>query len=339
MRAVLVGCGAMSKAWLEALRHVDGVSVSGLVDLDVSRAAARAKEFGLSDAVVGSDLETVLARAKPDMVFDVAFPAARRDIALKALARGCHILTEKPLADSRENAEAIVAAARKAGRRHAVVQNRRYVANVRRIRRLLDSGAIGKPTSIHADFFIAPHFGGFREEMRHVLLLDMAIHTFDAARFMVNADPKSVYCEEWDPEGSWYAQGSSAAALFGFEGGAVFTYRGSWCADGLRTSWESAWRIVGAEGSLVWDGLDDVRAERRTGLREGIFDAPEPIHVPPLDPRDRVGGHTGVIEDFVAAIRAGIAPETRGDDNIKSLAMVLGAIESAETGRRVPILV
>ncbi len=70
-----------------------------------------------------------------------------------------------------------------------MIQNRRYIANVRRIRRFLDSGAIGTPTSIHCDFFIAPHFGGFREEMGHVLLLDMAIHTFDAARFMVNGEP------------------------------------------------------------------------------------------------------------------------------------------------------
>ena len=74
----------------------------------------------------------------------------------------------------------MVARAR-AARLHAVVQNRRYLAGVRRIARVLDSGAIGALTSIHCDFFLAPHFGGFREEMDHVLLIDMAIHTFDAA--------------------------------------------------------------------------------------------------------------------------------------------------------------
>jgi predicted dehydrogenase len=54
--------------------------------------------------------------------------------------------------------------------------------------------------------------------------------------------------------------------------------------------------------------------------------------VPPLDPADRIGGHRGVIEDFVASIRSGRPPETTGSENIKSLAMVFGAIESAETG-------
>ena len=71
--------------------------------------------------------------------------------------------------------------------------------------------------------------------------------------------------------------------------------------------------------------------------REGLFDVVEPLIVPPLDPRDRVGGHLGVIQDFVRAVETGTEPETRGTDNIKSLAMVFGAIESAETGRRVKI--
>jgi predicted dehydrogenase len=117
----------------------------------------------------------------------------------------------------------------------------------------------------------------------------------------------------------------------------VFSYRGSWCADGFRTSWESEWRVVGARGSLSWDGFDALRAERRTGTRDGLFDAVEAIEVPPLDPADRVGGHLGVIQDFVVAVRDGTTPETSGADNLKSLAMVFGAIESSESGRRVPI--
>jgi predicted dehydrogenase len=339
VNAVLVGCGAMSKAWLEAAAETDGLTIAGLVDIDQRRAEARAGEFGLGNAIVGTDLDAVLSRAPADMVFDVVVPEARRDVALTAFRHGCHLLTEKPLADTREHALEILEAARKAGRIHAVVQNRRYVANVRRIRRFLDSGAIGAPTSVHCDFFVAPHFGGFREEMRHVLLLDMAIHTFDAARHMINGEPRAVYCREWEPKNSWYRQGSSALALFEMADGAFFTYRGSWCAEGLRTSWESAWRIVGERGSLIWDGYDDVRAEISSGVREGILDKPEPVVVPPLDPRDRIGGHRGVIQDFVAAVKNGGQPETVGSDNIKSFAMVLSAIESAEAGQRVEITI
>ncbi|MFC3324030.1 Gfo/Idh/MocA family protein [Mesorhizobium cantuariense] len=337
IEVVLVGCGAMSKAWLDAARQVDGLAIVGLVDLDADRARARAREYDLTDSVIGSNLDAVLDQTQPQAVFDVVVPAARREVALSAFAHNCHLLTEKPLADSPENARAIVEAARQAGRIHAVVQNRRYVANVRRIRRFLSSGAIGAPTSIHADFFVAPHFGGFREEMAHVLLLDMAIHTFDAARYMVNGEPAGVYCQEWEPANSWYRQGSSASAVFDLGGGKVFTYAGSWCAAGFRTSWESAWRIVAERGSLIWDGNDDLRAEVVVSGRDGLIDKTQPIDVPPLDASDRIGGHLGIIQDFIRAIETGTEPETRGADNIKSLAMVFGAIESAETGRRVAI--
>ncbi|TPI84152.1 Gfo/Idh/MocA family oxidoreductase [Mesorhizobium sp. B2-8-9] len=337
MRVVLAGCGAMSKHWLDAVKQIDGLAIVGLVDLDAERAQARAREYALSDAVIGTNLDAVLDQTKPDAVFDVVVPAARRAVALSAFAHDCHLLTEKPLADSPENARAIVEAARKARRIHAVVQNRRYVANVRRIRRFLDSGVIGKPTSIHADFFVAPHFGGFREEMAHVLLLDMAIHTFDAARYMVAGEPASVYCQEWEPVNSWYRQGSSASAVFDLGGGKIFTYAGSWCADGFRTSWEGSWRIVAERGSLLWDGHDGLKAEVIASGRDGIIDKTQPIEVPPLDPADRVDGHLGIIRDFMHAIETGAEPETRGADNIKSLAMVFGAIESAESGRRVTI--
>ena len=340
LRAVLVGCGLMSRAWLEALRTVDGVAIVGLVDIDVSRAEGRAAEFGLDDVVVGSDAAAVIDAVKPDIVFDVVVPDARHGLALTALGRGCHVLTEKPMADSLAHAEDIVVAARNAGRLHAVVQNRRYHPGIRRIRRFIESGAIGDLTSVHCDFFIAPHFGGFREEMEHVLLLDMAIHTFDAARFMIGGAPTAVWCHEWEPANSWYRQGSSAFALFEFEGGVRFDYRGSWCAEGLRTSWESTWRFIGTGGSLAWDGHDDFRAERVTD--QPVPDAPflrvaESVLVPPLSEADRVGGHAGVIRDFVAAVEGGGHPETAGEDNIRSLAMVFGAIESARCGQRVPI--
>lgn len=339
MQAVLVGCGAMSKAWLDAARQIDGLAIVGLVDINADRARTRAREFGLDRAAIDDDLHSVLTATRPDIVFDVAVPSARRDIALTAFAHGCHLLTEKPLADSIEHANEILAAARAANRVHAVVQNRRYLAGVRRIRRFLESGAIGSPSSIHCDFFLAPHFGGFREEMDHVLLIDMAIHTFDVVRYVANRDPQRVFCVEWNPRTSWYHHGSSAAAIFEMSCGVVFSYRGSWCADGLRTSWESAWRIVCERGTLIWDGYDDLRAEAVDGSgRDGLFDRVAPVEVPPLDLRDRVGGHLGVMRDFITAIAEGGQPETVGTDNIKSLAMVFAAARSAETGSSVDVV-
>jgi predicted dehydrogenase len=339
LRAALIGCGAMSRAWLDAAVKIENLELVGLADLDRARAAGRAEEFGLRDAFLATDIKTLLQRTEPDLLFDVVVPVARHEIVSAALAAGCHVLSEKPMAETLDEARDLVARAGRANRVHAVVQNRRYVEAVRRIARAIASGAIGAVTGIHADFFLGPHFGGFREEMEHVLLLDMAIHTFDAMRCMTGLGAGGVYCREWDPQNSWYRQGSSALALFDLEGGAVFTYRGSWCAEGLGTSWECAWRFVGAKGSLVWDGHGDIRIEIAGAERKGLFAEVVGVAVPPLDAADKIGGHLGVMTDFVAAVRGATVPETVGGDNIKSLAMALGAIQSAEQGRRVEIII
>jgi predicted dehydrogenase len=339
LRAALIGCGNMSRAWLKAAARIDGLEIVGLADLDATRAKKRASEFGLREAVIAEDIDDLIARAKPDLLFDVVVPAARHRIVAAGLSAGCHVLSEKPMAETLADAQDLIARARQAGRLHAIVQNRRYLASVRRIARFLRSGALGEVASVHADFFLAPHFGGFREEMNHVLLLDMAIHGFDAMRAMTGLDASGVYCREWNPKHSWYRHGSSASAIFDLQNGAVFTYCGSWCAEGLSTSWECAWRIVGSRGTLTWDGRDDITAERGGGARDDLFDETEPVAVPELDAADAVGGHFGVLSEFVRAVRSGSEPETVGHDNIKSLAMALGACQSAEDGRRIEIVI
>lgn len=339
-RAVLAGCGTMAKGWLRALRDAPElrgrVQLVGFVDLNLDAAKALQAEFGRADAVSDTDLAAVLSTAKPELVFDVVVPSARHDVVMTALSGGCHLLTEKPMAVSLEDARAQIAAATAGGRVYAVVQNRRFVNGVRRIRETLASGVLGDLTALHADFFIGAHFGGFREQMEHVLLLDMAIHTFDTARFISRADAVAVYCLETNPLGSWYRHGAAANTIFEFSNDIVFTYRGSWAAEGGATSWESRWRVIGTAGTLLWDGAENFEAQIVSG--ESGFLRPLRDVAVPLPPHpEQTLGHASVIADFLDAVETGRAPETSGADNIKSLAMVLGAIESATTHRRVLI--
>ncbi len=335
LRAIVVGCGAMSAAWLRAASEIVGLKIVGLADLNRGRALARAAEFGL-DAMVETDAVALIERLKPDLVFDIVVPEARHAIVLAAFQHGCHVLSEKPLADTPRRAKELVRAARDVQRVHAVIQNRRFIPGTRRLQRFVGSGAIGSLTALHADFFIGPHFGGFREEMDHVLLVDMAIHTFDMARTIAGATPVAVYCQESNPANSWFAHGAAANAIFEFADGSVFTYRGSWCAEGLRTSWEAAWRLTGTKGTATWDGGEDFRAERPL-TSDGLIRDVEPIEIPVLDPHDAIGAHAGVIRDFIESVRSGSEPETVSHENIKSLAMCFAAIESAAAGRRVSL--
>ncbi|MGL4196702.1 MAG: Gfo/Idh/MocA family protein [Allorhizobium sp.] len=341
-RAVLCGCGAMAKGWLRALQSASDLSheveIVGLVDLNPETAKALACEFGLEQALVGADLAAVIEATQANMLFDVVVPSARFAVVSTGLRLGCDVLSEKPLAASMDEARALLALAAEAGRVHAVVQNRRFISGVRRLRRAVEDGLIGDVSGIHCDFFIAPHFGGFREAMDNVLLLDMAIHTFDAARFVSGKQPLSVYCVESNPSGSWYAHGASANAIFKLSGDAVFTYRGSWCAEGRRTSWESAWRLVGSKGMITWDGEESFEATV-AGDEPGLLRGQQTLPVPSAPDEDETHGHRSVLAEFIDAVKSGRKPETVSDDNIKSLSMVFGAIESARTGLPVSISV
>ena len=339
LTAVLAGCGGISSSWLTPAKNIPGLEIVGLVDIVEENARQRAGEFDLPKAVIGTDLDRVLNATHPDIVFDCTIPEAHLPTTLAALEHGCHVLGEKPLADSMEHARVMVAAAQKSGRLYAIMQNRRYLEQTRRIQQFIASGAIGPINTVNCDFFLGPHFGGFREQMEHVLLMDMAIHTFDQARFMTGADPSSVYCREWNPPGSWYRHGASSVAIFelgkpGMQNKIVYTYRGSWCAEGLRTSWEAEWRFIGSRGSLKWDGDQGFAAES-VSQAHGFWSDLIPLVIPAYTDTEKTEGHASCIREFVEAVRTGAQPDTICADNIKSLAMVFGAIESAETGRTI----
>ena len=336
IRAVLVGCGGMSNAWLNAAKAIGGIDLVGFVDINEDAARRRREEHGWSDAVTGTDLSSVIDQTHPNCVFDCTIPEAHHVVTLTALAHGAHVLGEKPLADSMAHAREMIDAAAKAGKIYAVIQNRRYMPIIRQYRDLVQSGQIGDLTTLNSDFYIGAHFGGFRDRMEHVLLLDMAIHSFDQARLICGLDPVSVFCKEWNPNGSWYDHDASAICIFTMQGGAIYTYRGSWCAEGMNTSWECEWRAVGSRGTALWDGRGTIAATVASG-DEGFFRPQAELVAPPVREPLKDGGHQGLIREFVDCIRNGGTPETIASDNVKSLAMVFAAIESAESGREVEV--
>ncbi len=335
LNVVLVGCGGISRTWLESSRDYPELNIVGLVDINQENARTLQEEFQLGEVRIGSELGQMLERTNANMVFDCTIPEAHVSVTVEALQRGCHVLGEKPMADNMTHAKEMLDAARKSGNIYAVMQNRRYLDPIVRFRQLLSSQAIGALTTINADFYLGAHFGGFRDEMEHVLLLDMAIHSFDQARYLSEAEPVSVYCHEWNPSGSWYRHGASAIAIFEMSNGVVFNYRGSWCAEGLNTSWECAWRAVGEKGTALWDGHDGITAECMVGT-EGFIREQQAVPISESLRLDHVG-HAGVIYDVLDCVKSGRTPQTICTDNIKSLAMVHAAIESATTGKKVTI--
>jgi predicted dehydrogenase len=333
LRAVLVGAGGMGRAWAGVIAANPGIQLVAWVDLLKDRVAEAVDELQLTGVAVADDLEVALNLTRPDFVVDAAIPEAHHEITRMCLSRGVAVLGEKPLAATLEEARDLVAWSERTSTLFMVSQNRRYNAGLATFRDLI-AGQLGGIGQLNAEFYRAPHFGGFREEMDSPLLVDMAIHTFDAARYLSGADPVSVSCTEFNPPWSWYRGAASAVAEFELAGGIRFTYQGSWCAAGQPTSWDSSWRAIGSAGTATWDGTANPTAEVTAPAPGGALTVVEPALV--ALPGE---GIAGALLDFVDALRSGRTPMSDCRENIKSLAMVTSALDSSRTGRRVAVCV
>jgi len=332
VKAVVVGAGGISNAWFRPLVK-EKVNLVGVVDLAVERAERQIARYEL-DCPAGDDLGAMLAKARPDFVVDLTTPEAHCSVTCCALRAGCHVIGEKPMASSMAEARRMVRTAQQTGRLYMVSQSRRWDARHQAIRRTVAAGRIGQLTTVNCDFYLGAHFGGFRDEMASPLILDMAIHHFDLCRFLTAADPLAVYAREFNPAGSWYAGDVAASCIFEMSDGVVFTYRGSWCAEGCRTSWNGDWRIIGTRGTLLYEQDAEPGGEIVVG-RKGFHRKTRPLRA--LQPRLKHTGMHGALREMLRFLRTGKVPQTHCRDNIKSLAMVFAVIDSNRKRRRVPV--
>lgn len=334
----MAGCGGMSSAWIKPALQRNDITFVGFMDINEDAAKNKADSFEL-DVVTGTDLKEMIKETGAGIVFDCSIPEAHCEVVTTALEAGCDVLGEKPMADTMPNALKMLQTSEETGRTYAVIQNYRYQPEIRSVKRFIESGQIGEVTTVLSNFFLGVHFGGFRQEMDHVLLLDMSIHTFDAARFISGADALAVYAEDWNPKASWFADSASASAIFTMTDGIRYVYNGSWCSEGCSTPWNSTWRIIGTKGTICWNGGGELKAEIVTPvMKEGRKIAEKtPVDVPMVQWPKSKGGHAGLIDEFMTSLRDGTKPPTDCTDNIKSLAMVHTAIESAEKGTKVQV--
>ncbi len=330
-RALLVGAGHMGRVWARNLGESSSVELVGWVDQRGDVVATAANDLGLLDLHLDTDLASALKKTQPDFVVDVTIPAAHYAVTMLSLRAGIPVLGEKPMATSMEHAREMVAEATRSGLLYMVSQNRRYNPQLGAFRQLISAGT-GPLAILNSDFYVGAREAGHRLEIASPLLLDMAIHAFDMARYLSGADPVAVYCEEYNPPWSWYRGNASASAIFEMTGGLRYNYRGSWCGEGRHTSWDSEWRGVGPHGSATWGGTDAVPVAEIVVERGGFLPVTEARHV---EPRAIEPGIAGSLGDFLSALDTGTPPMGACHDNIKSLAMVFGAIESARCGQRV----
>lgn len=325
LRVVVVGAGPMGRTWLRTIMAERDVDLVGIADLDLDAATAAAVEIGRPDLPIGRDAVELARRTDAQAVINVTVPAAHHPVTAAALRAGLPVLGEKPVAATVAEGLSLAATSAVTGQLFMVSQSRRYNDHLFSAR--AEARRLGRIGIVTADFFLAPRFGGFRDAMASPLLLDMAIHQFDMARYLLGSEPESVLCEEFNPAWSWYAGDAAATAAFTFDDGARFVFTGSWCSPGAETSWNGSWRISAEHGTVLWDG-------DTAPVTDGA--AAEPAH----DMSDRTAPGqdiAGSLREFVDALRSGTEPMGRVHTNVLSLAMVESAIVSARDGRRVTL--
>ncbi|MBB6735202.1 Gfo/Idh/MocA family protein [Cohnella zeiphila] len=140
----IVGCGNISSIYFQNLSKYPEVELVAAADLDLERAQARAKEFGLSKAYT---VDQLLADPEIDIVVNLTIPKAHGPVCLAAVKAGKHVYVEKPLAVTREEAAELLAVAREKGLRVASAPETFLGGGLQTCRKLIDDGAIGKPVA------------------------------------------------------------------------------------------------------------------------------------------------------------------------------------------------
>jgi len=329
-RVIVAGAGGISQAWFPPLK-AEGVNVVAVVDLKLDAAKERIEKYELKETAASDDLDQVLRDHKADFLVDLTIPEAHSDVTCKALRAGLHVLGEKPMAATMEQARRMVQASEETGKLYMVSQSRRWEALQQSVVATIASGALGRLTTVTCDFFLAAHFGGFRDEMESPLLGDMSIHHFDMARLFTSANAVTCYAEEFNPKGSWYKGSPAANCLFEMTNNIRFSYRGSWCSEGCHTSWAGHWRIVGDKGTLLYEH-DRLTGEALAG-DEGFTRPKSPLGIVSVTPEFTT--MRGALREMLRFLRTGQKPQTECHDNIHSLAMIHAAIASAKSGTRV----
>ena len=324
-KIAVVGCGAMSGDWIDTAKKRADCQIVALVDVN-AETAKRKRDGHALQCDIYTSLADALKRGDINLVFDITPPNFHFATVTTALKAGCHVFGEKPIADTLENARKMIQCSDETGKEYFVMQNRRYHPAMFAMKNFLQTRPLGPIGQVSINFRKDPHFNNYRDVMDNPLISDMAIHPFDSVRFILGQNAKSVFCHEFNPPWSWYKGNANAVCIFEMDDGSVFDYRGTWCATGLNTSWDSEWFVSCAKGTVYWDGDEKLIYNVNKGINPDDNSSQTHTIAPATMP---AGEHECCITDMFNALNKGVRPPTDCRDNINSIKMVYKAIESA----------
>jgi predicted dehydrogenase len=323
LRVGIVGAGFMGRVHLAALA-AEGVAAT-VMDPHPGRAATLAEDHG---ADVCGSLDELIHGVD---VVDICAPTHRHtEIAIAAAGAGRHVICEKPLARTLDDAEAVIAACSRSGVRLFVAQVVRYFPEYVAARRALLDGAVGEPAVLRLKRAayrprVPPDHWLLDRDKSGRVVVDLMIHDFDMARWLAG-DVVTVHCRS-AAEDRPDLEVDHAVATLTHASGAISQVSGSWAygTDTFRTAFE----IAGSRGLISYDSATAQPIVSYLGAapsqEAGAVGLPQS---PAAEDPYRLE-----LREFLAAIERGVPARVQPADGLEALRIALAAEASARTGQ------
>ena len=331
IRFGVIGCGKVAeRVALPQLTRCRLTQVTALVDRNRRAAERLADRFEISPRLVWSDWTRMLREAEVDAVAVCLPNHLHAQATLAALQAKKHVMVEKPIASRLEDAEAMVAAARRHRRYLMVEQTQRFDPVHEVAHGLLRRRVIGALLQIcgrigHAgpEYWAGGKPGWFVDPRRSGggALMDVGAHMVDLLQWLSGQRIRRVFGQGSRLRKPWPVE-DNGSVLVEFAGGAIGAVEASWTTR----PYEVATVFYGERGTL----RTTVGASRTVEVLLGREDgAVRKIEHPAVPARSRWGG---AYPYFARCIRQGIEPEASGAAGCRTLEVILAAYASMRTG-------
>ncbi len=330
-KAVVVGTKPPFGRIKNVLKLSDRVEIAAVCDLNEEWAKQCAEECGVPHAF--TDIDEMLGKVECDIVFIFTGTYARQPLVTAAAKAGKHLFTEKPLALSLEDAQAMTDAVRGAGVKYQIGYQLRTHYFARALKAVVDKGILGDLTSCMSRRFMpSQHWGGTEDNPRWYgiqeksggITVDYITHDIDLLNWIVG-DVTHVYADI--RRGLCKTADDNVWAVLDYANGAMGMIGASFTA----TYPSAEIGIFGTEGSAMLTGQYKGASVKLWGKDE--LPAAEYVDIEP-QPQDVT---TVQFQNFFDALDEGRDPSPDIVDGFKALQVALAMQESAATGARVAV--
>ncbi|MFC4810793.1 Gfo/Idh/MocA family protein [Paenibacillus sp. GCM10023250] len=322
MKIGLLGVAHMHVyAYVNGLRRL-GIEIAGVADPEEARGRQAAHDFGTRwerdyGKLLASDIDAVVVCSEN---------ALHREMAVAAAEAGKHVLCEKPLADSLEGAEAIVAAARKHGVQLMTAFPCRFHPAAAAMKRDVESGVLGRIRALEGTNRGTMPGGWFIDKAKSGggAVIDHTVHVVDLMRWiMPGAEIVEVYAEIATRFHAIAADDCGALA-FAFDNGVIASLDPSWSRTKSFPTWgDVTLEIVGSAGVSKVDLFkQNIVVHKDATMKTSWANWGSDMDA-------------GLVASFVDSVRTGRPVAVTGEDGLEAVRVALAAYESA--ARRQPV--